>query len=83
MSDPNTTKSSGIPYPIQTMIVVGLLSGVIVGLSFVFVPVIPLPQATVPMFDFKGGFIWGLVCGGITGLVMGFLTDDKHFPIKD
>ncbi len=72
-------KSGLIPYPILTMLLIGTISGLIVGLSFILVPVMPLPQATVPVFGFNQGFIWGFVVGSVTGLVIGWLTDDKHF----
>ena len=81
MSEPNNNspKAAGIPFPILTMLLLGTVCGLIVGFSFILVPVVPLPQATVPVFGFNQGFIWGFVVGAVTGLVLGFLTDDNNF----
>ena len=71
--------SSGIGLPTKAMVVIGLLSGLVVGLSMWVINYWPLPASVAPYFGFRWGFVWGAVVGGISGLILGFLTDDKHF----
>jgi hypothetical protein len=65
--------------PTWAMLIIGCLSGLVVAASFEVVKFWPLPASVVPALDFRGGLLWGLVVGGVSGLVLGFLTDDKHF----
>ncbi len=39
----------------------------------------PLPVSVAPYFGWKMGALWGLVVGAVSGLVLGFCTDDSHF----
>ena len=65
--------------PTYGMIVIGTISAVVVGLSFVVINYWPLPVSVAPYGGFREGALWGLVVGGVTGLVLGYCTDDTHF----
>lgn len=71
--------AGGLGLPTTAMVVIGLVSGVIVGLSMIVIKYYPLPASVVPYFGFRMGFAWGAIVGGVSGLILGFLTDDKHF----
>lgn len=78
----NNGKSSGIPFPIQTMIVFGIASAIVVGLSFNVIIYWPLPIAVAPYFEdalFPTGAVWGLIVGGFVGWLIGHLSDESHF----
>jgi len=72
-------KATGVPMPLAGALLVGSVSSIVVATSFWIITKWPLPVSVEPMVDFPGGLVWGAVVGGITGLVIGFLTDDKHF----
>jgi len=74
-----STQKAGSSLPIAAMFVIGIISALVVAGSFEVIKVWPLPASVVPMFSWRGGLAWGLVVGGVSGLVLGFLTDDKHF----
>ena len=65
--------------PVAACIVIGILTGVVSGGSFEIIKYWPLPGSVVPALDFSQGFLWGAVIGGVSGLVLGFATDDSHF----
>lgn len=75
----NTQKENGFSLPIWAMFFMAGLSAIIVGASFEVIKFYPLPQSVEPYLNFGGGAIWGLIIGAISGLVIGFLTDDSHF----
>lgn len=58
---------------------VGVLSALVVGFSFEVIKYWPLPASVAPALEFQEGLYWGAVVGGLTGLILGFLTDEKHF----
>ncbi len=70
---------SGLSTPVLGMIVVGSLGALVVGLSFVIINYWPRPASVAPALDFSQGLAWGAVVGSITGFVLGFLVDEKHF----
>ncbi|MFA6212273.1 MAG: hypothetical protein WCT03_27565 [Candidatus Obscuribacterales bacterium] len=74
-----TKKATGSSLPIAAMFVIGIISALVVAGSFEVIKVWPLPSSVVPMFGWKGGLAWGLVVGAVSGLVIGFVTDDSHF----
>jgi hypothetical protein len=65
--------------PVLATLIIGTLTGIVSGASFHLIKYWPLPASVAPYFGFKDGFLWGAVIGGVSGLVLGFLTDDKHF----
>ncbi len=79
--DKHTQKPEGEVFslPVLATVVIGILTGIVSGASFVIIKYWPLPASVAPYFGFKEGFVWGAVIGGVSGLVLGFLTDDKHF----
>jgi len=70
---------SGLPMPILGMIVVGSAGAIIVAFSFVVINYWPVPASVTPALDFNQGLAWGAVIGSISGFVLGFLVDDRHF----
>ncbi|HEY9678123.1 MAG TPA: hypothetical protein V6C76_08935 [Drouetiella sp.] len=71
---------SGWGLPSAAMVVVAILGAIVSGLSFKVIQYWPLPVSVAPYFGFREGALWGLVVGAVMGLVLGFLTDDSHFP---
>ncbi|HND08367.1 MAG TPA: hypothetical protein PKN86_22465 [Candidatus Obscuribacter sp.] len=65
--------------PVAAMFYMAVFSALIVGGSFEVIKYWPLPVSVVPVMGFKGGAIWGAVAGGLFGLILGFVTDEKHF----
>ncbi len=74
-----TKKATSSSLPIAAMFVISIISAFVVAGSFEVIKVWPLPVSVVPMFGWKGGLAWGLVVGAVSGLVIGFLTDDTHY----
>jgi uncharacterized membrane protein len=72
-------KAATFPMPLAGALLVGSVSSIVVATSFWFITVWPLPVSVEPMVDFQGGLVWGAVVGAISGLVLGFLVDEKHF----
>jgi sterol desaturase/sphingolipid hydroxylase (fatty acid hydroxylase superfamily) len=60
-------------------LLVGLLSALVVGFSFEVIKYWPLPASVAPTLGFQEGLWWGAIAGGLTGLVLGFLTDESRF----
>ena len=87
MTNPSTSKSfdkkqahsEGLSMPIAAAMLMALLGALVVGASFVVIKFCPLPVSVAPVMGFGGGACWGAVVGAISGLVLGFLTDEKHF----
>ncbi len=77
-----TQTESGFIFPVWAMFFMAGLAAVVVGASFEVIKFYPLPVSVEPYMGFTGGAIWGLICGAVTGLVIGFLTDDSHFRNK-
>ena len=73
------TNSGGASLPIAACIVMAIVTGLVSGGSFEVIKYWPLPASVVPALDFSQGFLWGVVVGGVTGLILGFATDDSHF----
>ena len=62
------------------MVVIALIAAVVSGASFEVIKHWPLPVSVAPVFGFKMGGLWGLVVGAVSGLVLGFCTDDATLP---
>lgn len=75
----NKENTSASNFPIQAMVIMALLGAVLTGASFEIIKVWPQPASVEPYFGFWGGAMWGLAVGAVTGLVIGFLTDERHF----
>ncbi|MBN9395093.1 MAG: hypothetical protein J0H83_07605 [Candidatus Melainabacteria bacterium] len=67
---------------IPALVLMAVLTAIISGASFEVIKVWPLPASVVPGLSLGGGIIWGLIVGAISGLVLGFCTDDIHFTPK-
>jgi len=72
-------RKSGSSFPLAAMIVIALVSALVAGGSFWIIKYWPLPASVAPYFGFKTGALWGLVVGAVSGLVLGFCTDDTNF----
>ncbi len=79
------TKESGQVFslPVAACVFIGILTGLVSGGSFEVIKYWPLPASVAPALDFYQGFLWGAVIGGVSGLVIGFVTDDRHFSSPD
>ncbi|HEY9756510.1 MAG TPA: hypothetical protein V6C97_15185 [Oculatellaceae cyanobacterium] len=77
------TSNSGPNLPISACIVMALLTGLVSGASFEVIKYWPLPVSVVPALDFTQGFLWGVVVGGVSGLVLGFVTDDNNYSSSE
>jgi hypothetical protein len=75
----NKKACSAVSMPIQGMLLVGSLGGLVTAAGLEVVKYWPLPVSVDPYFGPGTGFVWGVVVGGITGLVIGYLTDERHF----
>lgn len=82
MAKENTQAENGFTFPIWAMFFMSGLAAIVVGASFEVIKRYPLPISVEPYLDFGGGAVWGLIAGAISGLVLGFLTDDCHFRRK-
>ena len=65
--------------PLLAALVIGFFSAIVVGLSFEVIKFWPMPASVVPALTFEQGLWWGAIVGGLTGLILGFATDDAHF----
>ncbi len=65
--------------PIAGMLLVGGAGAIVTGFSFVVINYWPLPPSVAPALDFTGGVWWGGVVGAVTGFVLGFVADEKHY----
>ncbi len=74
LSSPNKLSTA-----LLAAVFVGIISAVVVGFSFEVIKYWPLPASVPPALSFQQGIWWGAIVGGLTGLILGFLTDDKHF----
>jgi hypothetical protein len=72
-------KTPGSSFPVAAMIWIALIGAVVSALSFEIIKVWPLPVSVAPYFGWKLGSLWGLVVGAVSGLVLGFVTDETHF----
>ena len=71
--------NQGLGLPSLAALMMAIVCALVVGASFVVIKYWPLPASVAPYMGFTSGCWWGAVVGGITGLVLGFLVDDKHF----
>jgi uncharacterized membrane protein len=60
-------------------IFLGVISAFVVGFSFEVIKFWPLPASVAPALTLEQGIWWGAIVGALTGLILGFLTDEKHF----
>lgn len=70
---------NGLGLPVTMMLIFGLAGAIVVPLCFEVIKVWPQPVSVVPYFGWKTALWWGLIVGGLNGLVLGFLNDDSHF----
>ena len=79
LPDAKISVLEGPPLPFTGAILMALISAIVVGFSFVVIKHWPQPASVAPSLDLLSGAWWGIIVGGITGFILGFLTDDKHF----
>lgn len=79
MTPKKVEPKSGPNLPLSAAAIMAVLSAVIVGFSFEVIKYYPLPASVDPYFDGWTGAAWGAIVGAVTGLVLGYLTDDKYF----
>ena len=79
MSDKKSSSKNELSTPLIAAIFGALLSAPVVGYSFVVIKYWPQPASVVPALSFSEGMWWGAIVGALMGLILGFLTDDKHF----
>ncbi len=82
MTPKKVEKNDGPNLPLNACFIMAIAAAVIVGASFEVIKFYPLPVSVDPYFDGITGGWWGLVVGAVTGLVLGYLTDDKYFESK-
>ena len=70
---------NGLSLPVAMMLIMGFGAAVIVALCFAVVNYWPQPVSIAPYFGWKTALWWGLIVGGVTGLVLGFILDDGRF----
>lgn len=75
----NKEPAAQMSMPIIGMLVMGILSAIIVSLQVAVVPYWPQPASVAPNFGWETGFWWGLVAGGLVGLYIGFILDEKNY----
>jgi hypothetical protein len=71
--------AKGISQPLAGAILMSVAGALVVGASFYVIQYWPLPVSVAPVMGFAGGACWGLIVGAISGIVLGFLTDENHF----
>lgn len=71
--------STGMSSPVIGMLVLGVASAIIVALQVAVVPYWPQPASVEPYFGWETGLWWGLIVGGLVGLYVGFIVDEKHY----
>lgn len=81
MATNNNPKSdTGMSLPVIGMLLVGIASAVIVAVSTEVINFWPLPPSVAPYFGWEQGLWWGLIPGGVTGLFIGWMVDERHYP---
>lgn len=80
MAKKTETGSNRLEFPIYAMVCMSILGAIVVGASFEIIKIWPQPQSVEPVCNWLSGGAWGLVVGAFFGFVIGFLTDDGHFP---
>ncbi len=71
--------SQALAMPLAGALLMSLVGAVVVGASFCVIKYWPLPASVAPVMGFEGGACWGAVVGALSGLVIGYLIDEKHF----
>jgi hypothetical protein len=79
MATKEKKSDESIGLPSAAMVVIAVISAIVTGASFEIIKYWPLPVSVVPYFGWQGGVLWGLVVGAVSGLILGFCTDDSHF----
>ncbi len=65
--------------PLVGMLFMGAVGMVVSALSFIVIRYWPVPVSVAPYFGGRVGLVWGLVCGAVFGLILGYCVDDSHF----
>lgn len=75
----NKETTSGMSSPVIGMFVMGIAGAIIVALQVAVIPYWPQPASVAPVFGWDTGLWWGLIVGGLVGLYVGFIVDEKHY----
>jgi uncharacterized membrane protein YeaQ/YmgE (transglycosylase-associated protein family) len=76
-------KNGGLSNALIGMIVMGIAGAIVVGLAFQVIVYWPIPVSITPYFAdslFPTGACWGLIVGATVGYIVGWITDEKHYP---
>lgn len=80
MATNNDQKSEGLSLPIAGMLLVGIGSAVVVAGQTEVINFWPQPASVAPYFGWTQGLWWGLIPGGLIGLFLGWMVDERHYP---
>ena len=74
--------NSEMSLPVIGMLLLGILGALIVAGQCEIINHWPQPVSIAPYFGGEVGFWWGLIIGSAVGLLIGFITDEKHYDDK-
>lgn len=74
-----STCCSGMTRTQLSMLVMGILGAVVVGLQVEVINHWPLPVSIAPYFGARTGAVWGGIVGVLVGMVIAYITDESHF----
>jgi hypothetical protein len=79
MAKKEDSKPGTISLPIIGMLLMGVFGALVVAAQCEVIKFWPLPASVAPCFGGDVGLWWGLIVGGMVGLFVGFVVDEKHY----